>query len=202
MQPFNYDLKPALQHLLRPLTRLLYNLGVTANQVTITAVVLSFLTGAVLCFKTGSPRALLLLPPALFLRRALNAMDGMLAKEFSLKSRLGSVLNELGDVFSDAAFYLPLALGWHFSPVLIVLVVVLAVIAEMTGVLGLMVGSGRRYDGPLGKSNRALLFGLIALAIGVGVPMGIWQNILLAAMVGLLAYTIYNRARMALWRGQ
>jgi CDP-diacylglycerol--glycerol-3-phosphate 3-phosphatidyltransferase len=39
---------------------------------------------------------------------ALNAIDGMLAKEFALKSRLGAMLNELGDVFSDAALYLPL----------------------------------------------------------------------------------------------
>ncbi len=197
-----YDLKPAFQNLLRPPTRLLYHLGVTANQVTVAAAILSLLVGAVLCFKAGSPRALLLLPPALFLRMALNAIDGMLAKEFELKSRLGALLNELGDVISDAGLYLPLALGWRFSPVLIVLVVVLAIISEMAGVLGLMVGSARRYDGPMGKSDRAFVFGLIALLIGFGVPMGIWQNVLLTAMLGLLAYTIYNRARMALWRGQ
>jgi CDP-diacylglycerol--glycerol-3-phosphate 3-phosphatidyltransferase len=195
-------LKPAFQNLLRPPTRLLYHLGVTANQVTVAAAILSLLVGAVLCFKAGSPRALLLLPPALFLRMALNAIDGMLAKEFELKSRLGALLNELGDVISDAGLYLPLALGWRFSPVLIVLVVVLAIISEMAGVLGLMVGSARRYDGPMGKSDRAFVFGLIALLIGFGVPMGIWQNVLLTAMLGLLAYTIYNRARMALWRGQ
>jgi CDP-diacylglycerol--glycerol-3-phosphate 3-phosphatidyltransferase len=182
--------------------RLLYQLGVTANQVTLAAVALSLLTGALLCFQAGSPRALLLLPPALFLRMALNAIDGMLAKEFELKSRLGALLNELGDVSSDAALYLPLALGWHFSAVLIVLVVVLGIISEMTGVLGLMVGAGRRFDGPMGQSARALVFALMALAIGLGVPMGLWQNLLLAAMLASLAYTIYNRARMALWRGQ
>jgi CDP-diacylglycerol--glycerol-3-phosphate 3-phosphatidyltransferase len=197
-----YDLKPAFQNLLRPPTRLLYHFGLTANQVTVTAVALSLVTGAALCLKAGSPRALLLLPPALLLRMALNVIDGMLAKEFELKSRLGALLNELGDVFSDAALYLPLALGWHFSPVLIVLVVVFAIISEMTGVLGLMVGAGRRYDGPMGKAERAFVFGLMGLAIGLGIPMGIWQNVLLGAMLGLLAYTIYNRARMALWRGQ
>jgi CDP-diacylglycerol--glycerol-3-phosphate 3-phosphatidyltransferase len=197
-----YDLKPAVQDLLRPPTRLLYRLGVTVNQVTVAAVFLSVVVGAFLCFKAGSPRALLILPPALCLRMALNSIDGTLAKEFELKSRLGALLNELGDVFSDVALYLPLALGWRFSPVLIVLNVVFAVISEMTGLLGLMVGSGRRYDGPMGKSDRALLFGLMGLAIGIGVPMGSWQNVLLLAMLVLLAYTIYNRAHMALWRGQ
>ena len=53
---------------------------------------------------------------------ALNALDGMLAREFNQKSRLGAVLNELGDVVSDTALYLPIALvpgvnsalvGWH-----------------------------------------------------------------------------------------
>jgi hypothetical protein len=35
------------------------------------------------------------------------------------------------------------SLGWHFEPILIVLVVVLSLISEMTGVLGLMVGASR-----------------------------------------------------------
>lgn len=132
----------------------------------------------------------------------MGAIDGTLAKEFEIKSRLGSVLSELGEVSSEAALYLPLALGWRFSPVLIVLVVVLAIISEMTGVLGLMVGSARRYDGPLGNSNRALVFAAVALAVGLGVPVGIWQNVLLVVILVLLVDTIYNRARMALWRGQ
>ena len=53
---------------------------------------------------------LLLLPLVLFLRMALNAIDGMMAREFGQKSRLGAVLNELGDVLSDACLYLPFAL--------------------------------------------------------------------------------------------
>ena len=40
---------------------------------------------------------------------AFNAIDGMLAREFGQKSRLGAYLNELTDVVSDAALYLPFA---------------------------------------------------------------------------------------------
>ena len=40
---------------------------------------------------------------------ALNAIDGMLAREFIKKSRLGGYLNEITDVVSDAALYLPFA---------------------------------------------------------------------------------------------
>ncbi len=197
-----YNLKPAFQNLLRPLTTGLWKMGVTANQVTTGAALLSLAAGALLLRYAGTPRALLILPPVLFVRMALNAIDGMLAREFGLKSRLGAILNELGDVVSDAALYLPLALGWGFSPVLVVLIVVLAVMSEMSGVLGLMVGATRRYDGPMGKSDRAFVFGAMGLAIGFGAPLGAWENVVLAAVLFLLAVTILNRARQALREGR
>ena len=90
---------------------------------------------------------------------ALNAIDGMLAREFNQQTRLGAILNELCDVISDTALYLPLGLGWGFSPILVILVVILGIISEMAGVLGVMVGGSRRYDGPMGKSDRAFVFG-------------------------------------------
>jgi CDP-diacylglycerol--glycerol-3-phosphate 3-phosphatidyltransferase len=189
------ELKPAFQNLLRPFTRALFKRGITANQVTESALVMSVLAGLVLTRYAAQPRALLILPPVLLIRMALNAIDGLLAKEFGLKSRLGAILNELGDVFSDTALYLPLALGWGFSPSLVVVIVILAVISEMTGVLGLMIGSSRRYDGPMGKSDRAFVFGAMGLAVGFGVPTGDWQNIALDALLLLLLGTIWNRAR-------
>jgi CDP-diacylglycerol--glycerol-3-phosphate 3-phosphatidyltransferase len=197
-----YQLKPAFQNLLRPATRALWKAGISANQVTIGAVVLSVVTGAVLAGNSQRPEVLLLLAPVLFVRMALNAIDGMLAREFGLKSRLGAILNELGDVISDAVLYLPLALGWGFPPALLTVVVVLSVISEMAGVLGLTIGSARRYDGPMGKSDRAFIFGAAGLAIGCGVPSGNWQTVLLAFMLLLLTITIGNRARGALLEGK
>ena len=64
---------------------------------------LSFATGLAI-FHFRSMRVLLLLPAVLFLRMALNAIDGMLAREHNQKSALGAILNELGDVFSDPLF--------------------------------------------------------------------------------------------------
>ena len=197
-----YQLKPAFQDLLRPAAKALWSAGVTANQVTIGAALLSVAAGGVLLSNASNPRVLLLLPPVLFSRMALNAIDGMLAREFDMKSRLGAILNELCDVISDTALYLPLALGWGFSPLLLTLVVVFAVVSEMAGVLGLSVGAGRRYDGPMGKSDRAFVFGATGLAIGCGAPAGNWQNIVLAVMLVLLASTVWNRSRMALQEGR
>ena len=42
---------------------------------------------------------------------AFNAIDGMLAREFGQKSRLGAYLNELTDVVSDAALYSAVRVG-------------------------------------------------------------------------------------------
>ena len=193
-----YDLKPKFQALLRPLTRRLAALGVTANQVTVAAAVLSVAVGTIISLWSEEDWPLLLLPGVLFIRMALNAIDGMLAREHNLKSKLGAVLNELGDVVSDTALYLPLALVPGVSPPLIVLITVLAVIGEMTGVVGVQIGASRRYDGPLGKSDRAFAFGLLGLLLGCGMSRGIWLTVFLAVLVALAGLTVVNRARRAL----
>lgn len=193
-----YDLKPRFQALLRPLTRWLAGAGVTANQVTVFAALLSAAAGLVVCLRPAAGWPLLLIPGVLFARMALNAIDGMLAREHGQKSRLGAVLNELGDVIADAALYLPLAAVPGVSPPLVVAIVLLAVIAEMAGVVGVQIGASRRYDGPMGKSDRAFAFGLLALLLGLGVAPGRWTTAFLAIVALLAALTIINRSRRAL----
>jgi CDP-diacylglycerol--glycerol-3-phosphate 3-phosphatidyltransferase len=140
----------------------------------------------------------LLLPVVLFVRMALNAMDGMLAREHNQKSALGAILNELGDVAADAGLYLPLAVVPGFDPWLVVGVVILSIFTEMTGVIGVQIGASRRYDGPLGKSDRAFLFGLMGLLLGLQVAMERAIPYVLFAMTLLNVLTILNRARHAL----
>jgi CDP-diacylglycerol--glycerol-3-phosphate 3-phosphatidyltransferase len=193
-----YQIKPAFQRLLRPLTRRLAAAGITANQVTIAAALLSGLIGAGIAWRPADRWPLLLLPPFLLVRMALNAIDGMLAREHAMKSRLGAILNEIGDVASDSALYLPLAFVPGIPPGLIVTAVVLAVISEMTGVVAVQIGASRRYDGPMGKSDRAFVFGLVSLLIGLGVKVEPWIGYGLFVVNLLLAVTIANRSRRAL----
>jgi CDP-diacylglycerol--glycerol-3-phosphate 3-phosphatidyltransferase len=184
--------------LAEPDHRALAGAGVTANQVTLAAAAISVALGAAIALTGGARWTLLLLPLVLFVRMALNAIDGMLAREFAQKSRLGAVLNELGDVVSDVALYLPFAVIPGISAILVGLVVAIAVMTEMTGVVAIQIGASRRYDGPFGKSDRALFFGALALALGAGIKPGVWTTIVLvlAACIGVL--TIFNRARRAL----
>jgi CDP-diacylglycerol--glycerol-3-phosphate 3-phosphatidyltransferase len=195
--PSIYDLKPRFQNLLRPMTNGLADAGVTANQLTLAALLLSFATGA-LIFYCRARRLLLLLPLVLFVRMALNALDGMLAREHNQKTSLGAILNELGDVLSDSALYLPLALVAGFDSRLVVLIVLLAVISEMTGVIGVEIGVSRRYDGPMGKSDRAFVFGALGLLLGMNLPIVPFVPYVLWLVLALLVFTIINRARGAL----
>jgi CDP-diacylglycerol---glycerol-3-phosphate 3-phosphatidyltransferase len=196
-----YELKPKFQSLLRPLVQALASAGVTANQVTIAAAAVSGVTGAALLRFPTSRWALLAVPAVLFLRMALNAVDGMLAREHNQKSRLGAVLNELGDVLADAALYLPFAVVPGLPAPVIVMIVVLAIISEMAGVVAIQIGAERRYDGPMGKSDRAFAFGLVALLLGLGIAPGIWSTVLLAVVALLAMLTILNRSRRALAKG-
>jgi CDP-diacylglycerol--glycerol-3-phosphate 3-phosphatidyltransferase len=193
-----YDLKPAFQNLLRPLCRALARIGVTANQVTVAAMLLSLAAGGLIAWRPESRRLLLLVPFVLFARMALNAIDGMMAREHDMKTSLGAMLNELGDVVSDAALYLPLALVPGVAAGAIVIAVVLGIVSEMTGVLAVQIGADRRYDGPMGKSDRAFVFGVLCLLLALGVPRGPWIAVLLWIVVALLGLTILNRARRAL----
>lgn len=193
-----YELKPKFQNLLRPLVRRLYSAGVTANQVTLAACVLSALLGALLVKFADVSTLFFLLPIWMFLRMALNAIDGMLAREFNQKTPLGGYLNEATDVISDTALYLPFAFVAPFGWGVISLVIFLAFMSEFLGVLGQVHGSGRRYDGPMGKSDRAFVFGLFGTIYAVFGRLPSWFSLALYAVAFLLALTCINRVRMGL----
>ena len=196
-----YELKPKFQALLRPLTTALARGGITANQVTLAAAVVSVALGLFVAWRVPDHWPFLLIPLWMFLRMALNAIDGMLAREFGQKSRLGAYLNELTDVISDAALYLPFALVPPFSPFWTGLVIVLAVISEFAGVLGPAVGASRRYDGPMGKSDRAFVFGALGLWIGVAATLPEWVGYVMPLLAVALVVTIVNRVRNGLREG-
>lgn len=190
-----YDLKPRFQALLRPLVASLAARGVTANQVTLAACVVSIALGVALWLWSDARGLFLLVPLWMFVRMAFNAIDGMLAREHGQKTALGAYLNELTDVASDAALYLPFAMIAPFSPAAVVVVVLLAALSEFAGALGPALGATRRYDGPLGKSDRALVFGALGLAVGLGIAMPSWMAWLMPVLALALGATIVKRIR-------
>ena len=193
-----YDIKPAFQARLRPLTARLAASGVTANQVTVAAMLMSVATGALLAVFPDEHALFFLLPLVLFVRMALNAIDGMLAREFGQASTLGMYLNELADIVSDLALILPFALVAPFSPAGVVSFAIAAILVEYAGVLGIPAGIGRNYAGPLGKSDRALVLGAIAVLVAIGIQLPHWLSWLFPLLALLSLITAINRIRAGL----
>lgn len=176
--------------------------GITANAVTLCAMVVSIGIGLFLYFSPDRRFLFLLLPIWMFLRMAMNAIDGMLAREFGQKSPLGAYLNELSDVVSDAALYLPFVHVAPFGWGGIATIVFLSALSEMAGVLGQAVGAERRYDGPMGKSDRGLVFGVLGLWVWLSGELPAWLFWLMPAMAAAIAANIWNRIRGGLDQGR
>ena len=189
-----YQFKPRFQQLLKPLLQRLAGAGISPNQLTVATTGLMLLFGGVLLLCPSSRWLWYGLPLVLLVRMALNALDGMLANATGQKTRLGAVLNELCDQVSDAALYLPFALAPGVHAGLLVGVVMAASWAEFAGLAALIADTPRRFDGPMGKSDRAVAFGLLGLMVASGAAPA-WLNALLVVVLLLLAWTIWNRAR-------
>jgi CDP-diacylglycerol--glycerol-3-phosphate 3-phosphatidyltransferase len=196
--PTLYALKPAFQDRLRPLVGKLAAMGVTANGITILAAVMSIATGSAIAILPGWRVLLFLVPVVLFARMALNAIDGMLAREFGQASMLGMYLNEICDVVSDLALILPFALFPQFGAWGVVAFAITAMLTEFAGVLGIAAGIGRNYAGPFGKSDRALALGVVAVITAAGLlPAGI-APFVFPAMATFSLLTAINRIRAGL----
>jgi phosphatidylglycerophosphate synthase len=193
-----YDLKPRFQQLLRPSIIVLSRAGVTPNMVTGIALAGSIIVGIAVSQGGRHSILLLLLPLWLFVRMALNAIDGMMARELNMKSALGAVLNETGDAISDLGLYLPLAFVNQRALWAVVAFSIGAVMTEFCGLLGSALGASRRYDGPMGKSDRAFVVGALGLATYLfpGI-VGAWIWIFSGAAV-LTLVTCLNRLRSGL----
>jgi CDP-diacylglycerol---glycerol-3-phosphate 3-phosphatidyltransferase len=193
-----YDLKSRFQALLRPAVNGLQKLGVRPNHLTLLALLGSAGVGCGVLLATRDARCLFLLPLWLFARMALNAMDGMLARDHGMITPLGGAFNEVGDVLADLALYLPLAFFDDEAATALVAFSFAAVISEFCGLIGPSLGASRRYEGPMGKSDRAFLVGLAGLLAPLAPktvqywPWVFWA----AAALGLLCG--FNRIRAAL----
>lgn len=160
-----YKLKPKFQKLLMPLLKLLRNFGITPNFLTVFTIVFSFFIGYLLFLGIDNKIYFLFVSLGLLIRMMLNALDGMMATTYNLKSKKGEVLNEIGDILSDLAIYFPFIYFNSLSIELIIIFISLSVINEFCGLLAKSISGIRRYDGPMGKSDRAFFVGIICIVL-------------------------------------
>ncbi len=183
-----YKLKPWFQNCLRPICFWITGKNITANEVTIATAVLSVITGVLLTIFNSYRGLFLFLPFFMLIRMALNAIDGLIAKEFNMKTNEGAIYNELCDVVSDIFLYLPFAFLPGFNSEIVFFIIILSIITELSGVLAFSIGAERAYDGPMGKSDRAFVFSILAIVVGIEIDTGIYLVIFLVIIILLLLF--------------
>lgn len=188
-----YELKPKFQQLLMPIVDKLRAVGMTPNQITVGALVLSIITGAIIALNDNNRWIFLLMPIVMFVRMALNAIDGIMAKKYNMKSNLGMILNEIGDVVSDLVLFLPFILIVHDKGISVLLFIGFSIVSEMAGSLVQVIGAKRMYNGPMGKSDRAFLIGLVSLLIALNIKIIPFIHIILYIATLLIILNTYIR---------
>lgn len=193
-----YNIKPQFQRLLTPILEWMHRKDITANQITVSACILSVIIGVLFWFAEDNKWFFLALPIGLLLRMALNALDGMMARRYNQISRKGEMLNELGDVVSDTIIFLPLLKYQPESLYLIVIFIAMSIINEFAGVMGKVISNQRNYDGPMGKSDRAFIIGLYGLACLCGADISSYSMCIFSVINLLLLVSTWIRIKKAL----
>ena len=193
-----YKLKPKFQALLKPILEFLYSKKITANQITIFSVIWSFAIALLFWFADKNSIFFLALPIGLFVRMALNALDGQMARVYNQQSKLGEILNELGDVVSDVALFLPLIKFETTATYFIIIYICMSIINEFAGILAKIVSGERRYDGPMGKSDRAFVIGVYGLIAFFGFYNFTYSNYIFISLIILISLSTFLRLKKAL----
>lgn len=193
-----YNIKPQFQRLLTPILEWMHRKDITANQITVSACILSVIIGVLFWFAEDNKWFFLALPIGLLLRMALNALDGMMARRYNQISRKGEMFNELGDVVSDTIIFLPLLKYQPESLYLIVIFIAMSIINEFAGVMGKVISNQRNYDGPMGKSDRAFILGLYGLACLCGADISSYSMCIFSVINLLLLVSTWIRIKKAL----
>lgn len=191
-----YQLKPKFQALLQPLLQRLRKWGVSPNLLTLLGILLSLAMGIYALYGDHTI-ALILMPIVLLLRMALNALDGMMARQYNLQSKMGALLNEMGDVVSDIVLYYPLYLLFAMDQIWIMTFLLLSVLNEFAGLLGQALGGARRYDGPMGKSDRALVVGVLSVLFLFKAPIHGYLTWIWLVVFCLLIWSTFKRLKNA-----
>lgn len=184
-----------------PILVALHRAGITANQITFSAVIVSLAIGVMFWHGDTQLYYFLALPIGLLLRMALNALDGMMARIYRQQSKKGEALNEVGDVVSDLFIYFPLLKFEADIHYWIVLFLTLSVINEFAGLLAKSISGRRRYDGPMGKSDRAFLMGVYGLLAFFQVNTGTYLLYIFAIINTLLVLSTFLRIKRCLTHG-
>lgn len=125
-----------------------------------------------------------------------------MARTYNQQTKLGEVLNEIGDVISDVLIFFPLLKFEADQTYLIVLFLCFGIINEFAGFIGRVISGTRRYDGPMGKSDRALVIGIYGIVSFIGVNLSDYSFYIFLLINLLLLLSTVIRLKRALNYGR
>ena len=197
-----YKIKPKFQQLLMPLLKLLKGWGISPNAITILSIILSFALSYFFWNASDCSSYFLIVAFGLLLRMMLNALDGMMARIYNLQSKLGEILNEVGDIISDVAIYFPLILFESLEIEIAIIFILLSIINEFCGLIAKVISRERRYDGPMGKSDRAFLVGVICIIYYFTNGLDPFMNYIIGGSSILMILSSYIRLTKSIKNGK
>src|SRR5262249_14487971 len=129
---------------------------------TFAALGLAVLGGVALVASAWAAWLLLLVPPIVLARTALNALDGLVARGTGLARPWGEVLNEVGDRLADIALFGGVALAPGSDLGLGAVALVAMLLSSYIGTVAKAAGGHRQYGGVMGKADRMIALGVAA----------------------------------------
>jgi CDP-diacylglycerol--glycerol-3-phosphate 3-phosphatidyltransferase len=189
-----YQIKPRFQRSLQGVEAYLVRRRVHPDYLTIAALVLSALGGVALYGSRWAGWLLLLIVPVALGRTALNALDGLVARDTGLARPWGEVLNEFCDRLADVALFAGVALAPGSQPSLGAVVVVVMLLSSYLAILSKAAGGRRQYAGVMGKADRMIYLSLAAVVAFALPSVPIFTIFLVLVLAGLVI-TIVQRAQ-------
>lgn len=187
-----YRIKPKFQRALQGIEKLLVQRRVHPDYLTLGALALSILGGLALYAGNWVPGLVLLLVPVTIGRTALNALDGLVARDTGLARPFGEVLNEFCDRLSDVAIFTGVSLAPGSNLRLGAVTMVVMLLSSYLGTAAKAAGGRRQYGGVMGKADR-MIYLSIASAIAFLLPSLPIFTIYLGVVLAGLCLTIYQR---------
>tara|TARA_B100000902_G_scaffold208214_1_gene198245 strand:- start:10718 stop:11314 length:597 start_codon:yes stop_codon:yes gene_type:complete len=188
-----YHIKPKFQKLLQPIVVKLRGMNVTPNMITLFSIFFSIMISYFLWISHVNSIFYLFVSFGLLIRMALNAIDGMMARQYHLQSKTGEILNEIGDVISDSVIYFSIISFSTLDIKIAIVFIIMSIFNEFCGLLSKVISGERRFDGPMGKSDRAFLLGFICIIFYFTDILNSYMNYIIGFSSILIVFSSYLR---------
>jgi phosphatidylglycerophosphate synthase len=139
---------------------------ISANMLSVTALVFAFLAGVVYYYSSGSSFLLFMALVLVFLNAFMDGADGILARKTNSVSKYGDFLDHVIDRYADVFIVGGACLGGYVDPTLGIVVLTGILLASYLGTQAQAVGVGRVYGGIMGRADRLVLL-ILATSVNI-----------------------------------